>query len=496
MGAARKVMIGALCALVGGAFVGVAFAAGAIFQPASAGTTNDGIARATCGPGSSPETGVQGRVPRKDRDSKRSMKGYRCNLRKLGGFQGVGGGIVNPTYKNCVYFGSFNTGLLGKNAGVQVVDASDPRHPRQTALLNSTAFRVSTWEGMKVNAKRGLLVGASVQVIPGIGTGALDVYDVSKDCAHPRLLNGTGIGNLTKPILVVGHEGNFAPDGKTYYSTSAYTGTITATDLTDPTTPKLVFGGNAGPTNHGLSLSNDGKTMYGVTALPAGLQIIDVSEIQERDPSPRLRLIGQLQWGGDGLFTQMTIPFTKNGHKWLYVVDEAGNGGIRLVDIQDPTRPKIVRQMRLEISQAKNVALRAKDVGGDGLFGYESHYCSIDRPVDPTALACGYFQSGIRVFDIRKLRSPREVAYFNPGAKTGSTLAQIPNSAHALITYAPPALSFQSLTLQTLADSLKPDLTADWCMSPPEFRGKQLWVTCNDNGFLALEFTNGAYPFK
>lgn len=489
MKVSSKVIAGAACALVMGM---TAFATGS----ATAAGTNDGIPRARCGPGSSLETGVQGQVPRKDRDSKRSMKGYRCNLRKLGQFQGVGGGIVNPTYKNCVYFGSFNTGILGKNAGVQVVDASDPRRPRQTALLNSTAFKVSTWEGMKVNAKRGLLVGASVQVIPGIGTGALDVYDVSKDCAHPKLLNGTGLGNLTKPILVVGHEGSFAPDGRTYYSTSAYTGTITATDLTDPANPKLIFGGSAGPTNHGLSISNDGKTMYGVTALPAGLQIIDVSEVQERDPSPSLRLIGQLAWGGDGLFSQMTIPFTKNGRKWLYVVDEAGNGGIRLVDIQNPKAPKIVRQMRLEIGQAKNVALRAEDVGGDGLFGYESHYCSIDRPTDPTALACGYFQSGIRVFDIRKLQSPREVAYYNPGAKTGSTLAQIPNSAHALITYAPPALSFQSLTFQTLVDSLRPDLTADWCMSPPQFRGKQLWVTCNDNGFLALEFTNGAYPFR
>jgi hypothetical protein len=376
------------------------------------------------------------------------------------------------------------------------VDASDPRNPRQTDLLNSTAFAVSTWEGMKVSAKRGLLAGASVQVLPGIGVGALDVYDVSKDCAHPKLLNGTGIGKLTKPILVVGHEGNFTPDGKTYYSTSAYTGTITAADLSNPSNPKLVFVGNAGLTNHGFSFSDDGKTMYGVTALPAGLQIIDVSDIQARKPIPRLRLIGHVTWGDDGLFSQMTIPFTKDGHPWLYVVDEAGNGGIRLIDIKNPKEPRIARQMRLEIGQATNRALRAADVGGDGLFGYESHYCTIDRPVDPTALACGYFQSGIRVFDIRNLQSPREVAYYNPGAKTGSTLAQIPNSAHALITYAPPLLSFKSLTFQTLADSLKPDLTADWCMSPPEFRGKQLWVTCNDNGFLALEFTNGAYPFK
>lgn len=37
-------------------------------------------------------------------------------------------------------------------------------------------------------------------------------------------------------------------------------------------------------------------------------------------------------------------------------------------------------------------------------------------------------------------------------------------------------------------------LSADWCSSPPAFVRGQLWVTCQDNGFLALKFTNGAHP--
>jgi hypothetical protein len=44
-------------------------------------------------------------------------------------------------------------------------------------------------------------------------------------------------------------------------------------------------------------------------------------------------------------------------------------------------------------------------------------------------------------------------------------------------------------------DGERADLTADWCSSPPRFVGKdQLWVSCQDNGFLALRFTNAAYP--
>ena len=37
------------------------------------------------------------------------------------------------------------------------------------------------------------------------------------------------------------------------------------------------------------------------------------------------------------------------------------------------------------------------------------------------------------------------------------------------------------------------NLSADWCSSPPRFVGNQLWVTCMDNGFMVLQFTNGAY---
>lgn len=462
---------------------------------AQASDADDRVPRATCGPGSRQEPGVQGQVPRAQRISGDSTKGYWCNLRLVGQYQGTGGGIVSPVFGHCAYLGSANTGILSGNPGVQVVDASDPARPRRSAVLGSTAFQVSTWESLKVHPGRKLLVGAGVQSLPGIGIGALDVYDVSKDCAKPRLLNGTGLGQITKPVFNVAHEGGFSPDGKTYWATSAYTGQITAIDLTDPRNPRVVYTGSAGLTNHGFSFSPDGRTMYGVTALPAGLQILDVSDVQARRPVPQIRQISATTWS-DGLFSQMTIPFTSQGHPYLWVVDEAGNGGIRLVDVKDPAKPRIVRHVRLEIGLAQNAGRRSQDVGGDGLFGYESHYCTIDRPTNPTALACGYVQSGIRVFDVRRPTAPREIAYFNPAAQKGKNLLQLPNSFHAIATFAPPILS--TLTLESLTDSvLRPDMTADWCMSPPQFMGGDwLWVSCSDAGFLALKFTNGAYPIR
>ena len=38
------------------------------------------------------------------------------------------------------------------------------------------------------------------------------------------------------------------------------------------------------------------------------------------------------------------------------------------------------------------------------------------------------------------------------------------------------------------------DLSSDWCTSPPEFHGNQLWVTCQDNGFMILGLDPKVYP--
>src|SRR5690606_1170000 len=159
--------------------------------------------------------------------------------------------------------------------------------------------------------------------------------------------------------------------------------------------------------------------------------------------------------------------------------------------------PAIVSHIRLAIQLKEHAETAKRDVAGNGLFSYDAHYCSVDRKTDPTALACGYFQSGIRVFNITDPLKPREIAYFNPPAQTGKNAA-LPGSDHA---YSPAFGSIMDTkvvdpdVLQAQASDAKlADLTADWCSSPPQFVNNQLWVTCNDNGFMVLKFTNGVYP--
>lgn len=462
------------------------------------------VPRADCGPGAVPESGVQGQVPRADRMNGRNKIARSCNLVLVGQYQGQGSGWVNASYKHCAYMSSAYPGtLLAEKPGVRVVDVSDPRRPVLSEVLDSPAMAGGSWESLKVNAERGLL--GAVSGGPVVGVGLFDVYDISSDCAHPKLLS-----SLSEPRIKVtnglGHEGGWSPDGKTYWSSGLGLGSLTSIDVADPTDPRIVWTGTSNSANHGFSFSPDGKRLFLSRIAPSGVDIFDVSSIQDRSAQPGLRFLGSYtQDLNDGLISQHTMPFTKNGRSYLLSVDEAGEGGARFLDLANEASPTVVRKIRLQIQLPENKALREEDADGDGVFGYQSHYCTLDRLTDPTALACGYFESGIRVFDIRNLQHPREIAYFNPPAQVGRA-ADLPNSEHAsgFAAWLPQGISnnndtrasgFAGFLSRLGSGQVANPLNSDWCSSPPAFVGGQLWVTCQDNGFLALRFTNGVYPF-
>lgn len=478
--------------VLAGSAAGFALASVMLATSATTASADDSVPQSPCGPGSLPETGVQGQVPRADRDSGRSEQGYRCNLELIGQYQGDGATWVQPSYDHCSYLGTFAPGpTLQEQRGVHVLDVSDERNPTFTTSLDSPAMLTGTWESLKVDPVHGYLAATGVQVPPGVGALTFDLYDIKSDCADPKLLNGL-VGPLSVPAFVFGHEGIFSPDGTIYYAMTAGGGGVFGIDVSNPALPLPLGGGTTGLTNHGVSISPDGRTMYGVTMVPAGVQILDISDFQDRKPVPQIRHIGSVTWG-DGLLSQHTINFTSDGHPYLYAVDEAGGGGVRLIDIADPTQPKVVRQYRLAVNDPANVAAVSADTGGDGIFGYDAHYCTIDRPVDPTRLACSYFQSGVRLFDIQDPLKPRELAYYNPPAQVGreaGTPDALVNSPHAWAVYAPNLLDPQMFGGSTLVGSLNPSMTTDWCSSPPTFKPNDtLWVTCQDNGFQVLRYT-------
>jgi hypothetical protein len=478
------------------------------------------VPKATCGPNDHPETALQGQVPAALRAS--GFKGFNCNLELIGQSKGDGANWQTTEFRSgqsriCAYHGTAFSTVNRTHVGVPVIDITEPSAPTPNGYLATTAM-LDPWESLKVNERRQLLAADN-----GHNGGAgpeVDIYDLSGDCRFPQLLASVAVGKADGstgiPEVITGHEGAWAPDGLTYYGGDLREFKYFAVDTADPTKPTLIatfhtpFGPGPPYANvHGLSISDDGNRAYFVTAVYSsavdfanlpnpnvipnnGLIIADVSDIQARKPNPQVRVISKLLWK-DGAAAQHTINVKIGGKPYVIFVDEGGSGGntpagwaaacaaglpawpfARIIDISDETKPKIVSRLMLEVNDPANCSKVLPDLVGLASFTYGSHYCSVDNRHHATTLACGYFNSGIRVFDIRDPVRPKEIAYYNPSGTTTPS----PGSNHVT-------------NGQWRAGG------PDWCSAQVHLdhaRGT-LWTTCQDNGLLSLKFTNGAWPF-
>ncbi|MGH8778424.1 LVIVD repeat-containing protein [Paraburkholderia sp.] len=499
-------------------------------EPSAASIAAYVVPRATCGVGDKPETALQGQVPASMRNS---FAGNSCNLQLVGQLQGEGASWSSATYTDssghtCAYHATMsNTDSNGVsrgriNPGVPVIDITDPTKPVRVRSLTSTAM-MDPWESLRVNVARGLLVadnGAN-----GGGGPELDVYDISSNCLNPQLLASANIsdglnGGVIPSVPVIGHEGGISPDGLTYYIGSLASNAYYAVDITVPSKPKLIAslsisGLPLGGVTHGVSISTDGNNAYlasigasqVLNTVPApladpnakvqnGFYIADTSEVQARKPGAAIKIVSSVPVR-DGSVSQTTIPVIIKGKHYVIYTDEGGAGGIpdpatatekaacaanlapfpmaHIFDISDSANPKQVSELRLETHVAANCDKVLPDVTGLSFFTYGSHYCSVDNRENATALACSYFNSGIRVFDIRNPAAPKEIAYFNPaGTQTNAT-----GSPHFDFAQWHPG-------------------SPDWCSSRIDFDfdKHRLTTACQDNGLLVMNFENNVWPMS
>lgn len=473
----------------------------------TASTFQGPVPRADCGDGSKPEVDIQGRVPKSERESGASSAGYWCNMTITGnygpddpqGFEGAEWQLAR--YGDCAYYSqrlagaglpSLNNGLTPGKApnltqqrpGTVVVDVSNPKDPTFATHIDTPGMG-DPWETLKVHQGRGLL--AATNVMDAEGVAFMGIYDVSKDCRHPvKLFDG--------PITAVNHEGNFSADGMTYYTGGLDPGVISAIDVSDPTNPKLLTTFWTKKGQHGMSTSRDGKRLFlshinedwpkvfvesatrpQPTVLGGnGFGIYDISEIQERKPNPQVRLISALEWQ-DGQIGQHTLNVFRDGREYAVAVEESGHGGARIIDITDETKPTVVSKIKTEIMMPEHADEAATDLyrepyerAGIIPFGYNFHYCNVDRVDDPAMLACSAFNQGLRVFDIRDFTKPKEIAYYNPG---GDGTLQ-PGSFGGTYSGYPAAM--------------------------PQFvpERREIWFTDQDRGLFVAKPTNGAWISK
>lgn len=486
--------------------------------------------RARCrGDNDRPEAALQGQVPIAMRLAPGGFKGFSCNLELIGQDQATeGGNWSSATYqdrhgRSCLYHSTATpgaatrAGMIRQRPGVPVIDISDRSNLKYVQSLSSPAM-MDAWESLRVHQRRKILIGDNAGDGGSAGGPEVDIYDLSGDCRQPQLISstkvGTGEDGGIKPAGGnTGHEGNIAPDGLTYWIGDIGRGHYNAVDIVNPSKPKMIatwsvsdlkLGGRV--LVHGLSVSNDGNRVYATVlgfpsaadvANPAlknnGFAVLDTSEVQQRKPNATIKTISTALFK-DGSVAQLTIPIKIGGKPYIVMVDEAGAGGLsntanaqlacdlgllafpvaRLFDLSDETHPKEVAKVTLEMHKTENCSKVIPDIAGLNIFTYGSHYCSVDNRDNATALACGYFNSGVRVFDIRNVNKIREIAYFNPASTTAK-----PGSNHATFG-------------QWRAGG------PDWCASRLDFdfRRKQLITMCQDTGAMVLKFGKHTWPFE
>lgn len=377
--------------------------------------------QAKCGSGSRPEPGLQGRMTAAQLAA--DDKGFWCNMKLVGRWgpsdnasAGAGGykvfRYIDAAGHECAYYDS--TLLFPLNAlqqrtdltGVHVLDMKNPSAPVKTANLLTAAME-SPHESLSFNRKRGLL--AAGMGTPATAPGIVDIYDVTADCRNPQLKSSL-------PVGILGHEGNFSPDGNTFWITSV-TGSITAIDVTTPEAPVPLWWSDE-YSFHGFTISRDGKRLYAADLGDRGLRILDVSQVQSRVLNPVVTEVSHATWPTVTI-PQQPMPIRIHGRRYLVEVDEFTRenitGAARVIDISNERKPFVVSDLRLEVNQQKNRSKLANDPGyGDQLSDYSAHYCAVPSEDEPGIVACSFVLSGLRVFDIRNPRKPVEIAYYNP----------------------------------------------------------------------------------
>jgi hypothetical protein len=406
-------------------------------------------------------------------------KGYRCNLTPFGE-HGPSGGFkveryVDEAGHECAYYDT--TLLFPTNAG-NLSDGPDrrgrARHERpdeaeQTATLVTPAMQ-TPHESLLVNAKRGLL--AAVAGNPLFAPGQVDLYDLTRTAGaglSPRL-----------PVGVLGHESGFSPDGNTFWAASLGRRRPHGRRHHDPSLPRVVYTGRHD--THAITISDDGNRAYlaagagfprneaGLPGKVNGVEVLDVSEVQARSRCPRCARSAASAGPTSPSRSRrcrcdrrQALP-RRDGRVLDHRADAdhrqrpAGRRG-RIIDISDETKPAVVSDLRLEVNQPDNrPKLTATPGATSSTGGYAGHYCAVPRRDDPQIAACSMLASGLRVFDIRDPRNPKEIAYFvAPVPKGGNA-----NAAFSSASFAP--------------------------------ERREVWYSDGSRGFFALRLAPGLWP--
>ena len=386
-------------------------------------------------------TGLQGQVPLTDQESGRSLRPYMKNMRLVGqqDIQNRGENGNLGWIGDCAYVGAYYGGT-DPLMGMAVVDASNPKNPELVKLMPGTP---GTRESqVEANESRKIVI-----VMPfrhpktpygdPPGPTQLQIYDASADCKNPVRMSTFDFGEE------VTHEHRISLDGNTVYTALlGDTGpSISAVDISDLKNPKRIATwdlkdepGMPKSGVHDLDLNDAGTRGYmnanwtidGVRH--QGLTILDLTEVQERRPNPKMRRISSFNWGPPENFgiSHSAEYVTIKGRQYVIALDETMGGRQyappwgwgRVIDVTDEKYPLQISTIKLDASDEKFSSQTVQDKAY-----YGAHDLGVDDRKNTSLVFFSWYSSGLRVWDIRDPYLPKEIGYYIPGAKTDTKLA-------------------------------------------------------------------------
>jgi hypothetical protein len=134
-----------------------------------------------------------------------------------------------------------------------------------------------------------------------------------------------------------------------------------------------------------------------------------------------------------------------------------------------------VSAIKLEVHEPKNCLATAYDPVFSN--GYAPLNCDLDNYQDAKMKVCGYGESGVRVFDVRDIRRPREIAYYKSPATGDAPRAASPYQTFRDV----PGISSRAARFHSADNAVYPYFARG---------GKEIWFAGFDNGFQVLRFSD------
>jgi hypothetical protein len=145
----------------------------------------------------------------------------------------------------------------------------------------------------------------------------------------------------------------------------------------------------------------------------ANLVVLDVSDVR------RPRMVSNLRWDGGGTHTCLPLP----GRRLVVATDEQLHAGpdaperrIRVIDVADPARPRVLALCPSPEASWRTAGLR---FGPHNLHENRPGTWASERLVFAT-----WFNAGVRVYDLEDPARPVEIAHWVPTPAPGQPAAQ------------------------------------------------------------------------